>query len=289
LRGKETELKVCDGVDAVHGEVGEDDDPGSTNHRARRYHGRILPSSTSMVDSVAVRPAATGWTDTSTEQPGAGHRDRVEIVSGVSELVAALAERGLDLVAPFPHGDPPSLAFLVGNSRALWPRFLDWLAADPARAAAEHPLESYVEETLSRATARLPCSVEYAHAGPPWPPIQRLAERAGLAWVAPSHLAIHPVLGPWLSLRAIVVTELPPPPAPAQPPACPACAGACLPAFERARATLDASSPTASMRAAWRLWLAVRDACPLGREHRFQEDHLAYGYTNDNTILSQRR
>src|SRR5262249_4337103 len=183
------------------------------------------------------------------------HRGRIDLVSGVSELIAKLATHGLDLVAPFPHGEPPRLAFVIGNSRALWPHFLDWLAADRARAESEHPLETYVELALTSATESLPCTVEYAHAGPPWPPIQRLAERAGLAWLAPSPLAVHPVLGPWLPLRAIVVPRLPPPPAPAAAPACPACSAACLPAFERARATLDASDPTGSMRAAWRLWL----------------------------------
>jgi cyanocobalamin reductase (cyanide-eliminating) / alkylcobalamin dealkylase len=193
--------------------------------------------------------------------------------------------RGLDLAAPFPDGEPPRLALLVGNSRALWPRFRDWLAGDPARAELAHPLEAYVETAIAAATANLPCSIDYAHAGPPWPPIQRLAERAGLAWLAPSHLAVHPVLGPWISLRAIVSTTLPPPPEPAAAPACPSCPGACQPAFERARATLDEANPTASMRAAWRLWLAVRDACPLGREHRFDDDQLAYGYTNDKAIL----
>jgi len=206
-------------------------------------------------------------------------------VSEVAEVVAALAARGLDLVARFPHGEPARLALVVGNSRALWPRFRDWLAADAARAELAHPLETYVEAALATATAGLPSTIEYAHAGPPWPPIQRVAERAGLAWLAPSHLAVHPVLGPWISLRAIVVTQLPPPRTPTAAPACPSCSAACMPAFERARATLDASNPTASMRAAWRLWLAVRDACPLGREHRFQEDHLAYGYTNDRKIL----
>lgn len=210
-------------------------------------------------------------------------------MSGLSDVVAVLAAHGLDLVARFPHGEPPRLGLLVGNSRALWPRFLDWLVADPTRAELDHPLETYVEAALARATARLRWTVVHAHAGPPWVPIQRLAEDAGLAWLAPSHLAVHPVLGPWLSLRAIVVTDLPPPPAPPRAPACPACPGACLPAFERARATLDAARPAESMRASWRLWLAVRDACPLGREHRFQDDHIAYAYTNDKTILRRSR
>src|SRR5215468_4809373 len=85
-------------------------------------------------------------------------RDKVPCrsMSEVSEIVAVLAAHGLDLVAPFPHGDPPRLALIVGNGRALWPRFLDWLAADPARAESEHPLDAYVEVALARATARTP-------------------------------------------------------------------------------------------------------------------------------------
>ncbi len=201
------------------------------------------------------------------------------------KIAALLAPAGIDLHGAFPDGD--ALVLVAGNGGGMWPRFLAWLAADPARVAAPHPLEAYVEEATRRAVAGITGEVRFAHDGPPFPPIQRLAERAGLAWLAPSRLSIHPVLGPWLSLRATI--RLPrndddaaaPPP----PPPCDACPAACVPAFERARAGLDPAAPAASMRADWRAWLAVRDACPRGRAHRFDEAHILYGYTGDREVL----
>jgi len=183
-------------------------------------------------------------------------------------IAASLAAAGIDLVAGFGE------TLVVGNSRALWPRFVAWLAAERWRLDAPHPLQAYVEEATGRAFAGIACEIRYAHDGPPWVPIQRLAERAGLAWLAPSNLSIHPVLGPWLSLRAAVVGVGPAVHAVAPPPRCAACPAACVPAFERARTQTD-----------WRAWLAVRDACPIGREHRFQEEHIRYGYTKDREIL----
>jgi len=31
----------------------------------------------------------------------------------------------------------------------------------------------------------------------------------------------------------------------------------------------------------WRAWLAVRDACPLGRAHRYTEPQVLYHYTHE--------
>ena len=62
---------------------------------------------------------------------------------------------------------------------------------------------------------------------------------------------------------------------------CGACTHACTPAFRRAL-TADpwlTSEP-------WWLWLAVRDACPLGREHRYGEDQIVYHYVKDRSLLS---
>jgi cyanocobalamin reductase (cyanide-eliminating) / alkylcobalamin dealkylase len=204
----------------------------------------------------------------------------------VTRSVASdLAAGGLDLVAP--SSEDGRLALVVGNSRALWPRFKAWLAADRTRIELAHPLETYVEAVVGPVVVG---SIRYAHDGPPWLPIQRLAERAGLAWLAPSNLAIHPVYGPWISLRAYVVVdvagpEVAPPPAPT----CAGCPTGCMPAFEKARRTLDPEDAGSSARASWQDWLAVRDACPIGREHRFEEDHIRYGYTKDRSVFSSTR
>ena len=105
-------------------------------------------------------------------------------------------------------------------------------------------------------------------------PIDRPGRNAASTSAAPSNLSIHAVLGPWISLRAVIVADVEPVDEPPPPLPCAACPRACVPAFERARDQTD-----------WRTWLAVRDACPIGREHRFQEDHLRYGYTKDRDIL----
>jgi cyanocobalamin reductase (cyanide-eliminating) / alkylcobalamin dealkylase len=206
-----------------------------------------------------------------------------EVSDGISSRLAAC---GLDLVAPFALG--AQLALVVGNSRALWPPFKAWLAdGDRSRSALPHPLEAYVEAVIATAVFHAPpCTVRFAHEGPRWPPIQRLAEQAGLAWLAPSNLAIHPVFGPWISLRALITVDVPGPTTPPAPaPACTACAHACAPAFDKARRTLDPADVSSSARSAWHAWLAVRDACPTGRAHRFQADHILYGYTKDHAAL----
>jgi cyanocobalamin reductase (cyanide-eliminating) / alkylcobalamin dealkylase len=35
----------------------------------------------------------------------------------------------------------------------------------------------------------------------------------------------------------------------------------------------------------WRAWLAVRDACPVGREHRYGDDQIAYHYAKRRDAL----
>ena len=66
---------------------------------------------------------------------------------------------------------------------------------------------------------------------------------------------------------------------------CPDCRGSCGEALERALAA--AAHPDArSVSRDESLWLAVRDACPLGREHRYSDEQIRYGYTKDRSILA---
>jgi hypothetical protein len=151
---------------------------------------------------------------------------------------------------------------LVANTRALWPIFV---ATAPV---GDDPLDRYTEQTVTAAFAG--AQVWFAHQAP-YLPFQRIAVAAGLAALAPTHLAIHPIFGPWFGLRALVA--LPGDPL-AAPPRLPPyrCTGECIAAF--ARTTDD-----------WRSWLAVRDACCIGREHRYSDAQLAYHYTKDPAHL----
>lgn len=151
---------------------------------------------------------------------------------------------------------------LIANTRALWPIFV---ATAPS---GSDPLDRYTEDVVG--TAFPGAHVWFAHRAP-YLPFQRIAVAAGFAAMGPTHLAIHPTYGPWFGLRALVA--LPGEPR-AAPPRLPAyiCSGDC--AAVLARSSED-----------WRSWLAVRDACCTGRDHRYGEAQLAYHYTKDPALL----
>jgi len=219
---------------------------------------------------------------------------------------AACAPAGFDLVQPFqvawynaavdpayrlPDFDRTStLGILIGNTRALWPRLLDALREQPALRLDPDPLDRYTVASVRRALQALAprWQVRWAHERPPRRvAMQRLAHVSGLAHVSRSFLAVHPVYGPWIGLRAAVVVDADGPPGGPRDPSnpCPDCAHACLPLFERAAAALRARGPDQpGLGDTWRLWLAVRDACPVGREHRYSERQIAYHYGADRTV-----
>lgn len=217
----------------------------------------------------------------------------------MNTLRAELAPRGFDLLQPFrvgryndgvepalrleDWGSSDNLAVIVGNTRALWPVWLDALGRDAALAGADDPLDTYTERSLSLALARiaLPVRSSLAHErGDRAVPIQRVAHAAGLAFLSETHMSVHPTYGPWIALRAVVSVAVSGPPGAPAPMAhpCGGCARGCQPAFERALSTLSGAPSDANVRVHWREWLACRDACPVGREHRYSDAQIDYHY-----------
>jgi methylmalonic aciduria homocystinuria type C protein len=182
-------------------------------------------------------------------------------------------------------GAPQTLALVIGNTRALWQPFVSALRNDASLLASADPLDRYTEQIIGGAVSALGLRAElrWAHdVGPGLVAIQRLAEVAGLALLSPGHLSVHPVYGPWIALRAAISFDVPGPTERAVPlePPCNACGAGCLPAFERARASLLAPGG-----GDWHAWLACRDACPLGREHRYDDAQIAYHYGKNRDLL----
>jgi len=199
-------------------------------------------------------------------------------------------------LSPLPHfGMPGSsrLALVVASSRRSWSPFLRALAREAGLRDAEHPFDRWAASRIERAAARLGRRYEVRY---PWErgerrlAMVRLAELAGLGWRSPAELLVHPELGPWLGLRAVVVVEAAPSaretvlgPSP-----CEGCAAPCRQALQVA---LSADTEGASLRAGsaagegWRRWLAVRDACPVGRAWRYGEAQIGYHYTKDRRWL----
>lgn len=170
------------------------------------------------------------------------------------------------------------VGILIGNTRALWDVFAERLAADPELASSPDPIERLAEDELGAIAAGCDGTAWFAHrsyaAG--YLPFQRIAALAGLAALAPTNLLIHPVYGPWFALRGLVLSAgEPPPPAAAVAKPCACEAHGCERAFAAACARPDD----------WRAWLAMRDACPVGRDHRYTHQQIAYHYTKDRQYL----
>ena len=184
-----------------------------------------------------------------------------------------------------------TLGILVASTRGLWPAFTRALGDDPGLAGLADPLDTWVmhqlEPAFARAAGGRAWQARFSHEPPPRRvAMQKLALASGLAWLAPSALSVHPEIGPWLALRGVFVVDAPGPQRPAAaPPPCPGCSTGCLPAFERALSQGDIRQT--GLGAGWRSWLAVRDACPLGRQHRYSEEQLRYHYTKERRILER--
>jgi methylmalonic aciduria homocystinuria type C protein len=258
----------------------------------------------------------------------------------LSELVARCQTSGLDLVQPFglaafhasnspelhleTFGRENPLAIVLGNTRAMWPIFLEAVAATPQLAASEHPLDDYVASVIARALEPAPTRhvVHFSHRRSPRViAIQRIADAAGLAELGPAHLSVHPVHGPWIGLRAVIVFDLDFGVGEAPPPVshCAGCAKPCVAALDRALAltsetenyglapaaeaqsqpptgapsfTPNAAEPSPELEAtigAHKLaWLAIRDACPVGQASRYGSAQIAYHYGKFPAFLRAR-
>ena len=217
-----------------------------------------------------------------------------------ARVAQAAGNAGFDLVLPFgtahynaaapeverlaDFGRPCALGILFGNTRQLWPAFTRAFDQQPEISTAAQPLDTYVVQRLSRILAsatELRHEFTFSHVAQPHAfPIQRLAERIGLAALSPSHLLIHPLHGPWLALRAVVVIDLEgptaAPPLPERP--CQDCSAPCVAALENAVARSGTPLTSAAVVAHADAWIAVRDACPVGRASRYGPNQLAYHY-----------
>lgn len=173
---------------------------------------------------------------------------------------------------------------VIGNTAALWPFVTDFVVAGDV--PVPDPVDRYTEQSIRTAVAaHVPddevVDIRYAHEPPPRRvAIQRLAAVAGLAWLSPSHLCVHPRFGPWMALRAAIVLDHEPATIgiPIEPPC--RCEANCLPLFRQALAAGEPKNAE-ELKDRWRLWLAARDACPVGREYRYPDEQILYHYTSE--------
>jgi epoxyqueuosine reductase len=215
----------------------------------------------------------------------------------------AQARPGTETAALLPGG--AGLLVVGAAGGGLWESFVQALEEDPARLTQHaHPLDAHAQRVIARADALLgdlprrwmPCAAE----APVHLDFRTLGWRAGLGLPSRLGLLLHPAWGPWIALRAAcVLTEAPEglpmthaldPQAPSPCEACvsahgtPPCARACPGgAFPQGRwdveacASFHAPSPEGGP-SPCRASCAARLACPLGAEHRYPPEALAYHY-----------
>lgn len=185
---------------------------------------------------------------------------------------------------------------LIGNSRAAWPHFIAALdeshdegqGVDGPLRAHPHPFDTWTIRRLTVALAPAAAhrhELRFAFSGPPSHfAALHLAEATGLAHRGPAGLGVHPTIGPWFGLRAALAIDLPwREPAPAKD-LCSPCPAPCKAALDAALAASTGGGHP--VRDHWRPWLAVRDACPVGREHRYTDAQIRWHYAHDRAALA---
>jgi hypothetical protein len=215
---------------------------------------------------------------------------RAELEAAGFDLLGGLAAADYDArVAPewsLAEQAPRARGVLIvgHGGRALWPRFL----ASPEAALETDPLDAYTRRVLADCRAHheacLGSALYSEKRGGSWLPLVALARLAGLGTPGRVGVLLHPVFGPWISLRAVIFSSEPlaTPGELAFAPCdgCPApCASACHGSAigpggidaARCYATRESLEPCA-------LRCDARLACPVGAEHAYPPAQIAHHY-----------
>ncbi|GAB5360914.1 hypothetical protein AAMO2058_000668700 [Amorphochlora amoebiformis] len=172
-----------------------------------------------------------------------GHASMIEAKAVLRAATPGLRALGVDLVWPFHVGwyneriaekmnlthlptlsaGPDTLGVLLGNTKTIWPKFKSaYLNYEDIRKC-PNPLDwGYIRPGIKRLMARVltkqtgssqeldrdrlfltnETDTDRLVAMP------RLAHESGLAWLCPvSYLSVHPLLGPWIGYRAVMIID----------------------------------------------------------------------------------
>lgn len=216
-----------------------------------------------------------------------------------------------------------ALAFFIGNSKALWPKFLRWLKDQPSAAAMKDPVDTYTSKIINDAMKRFAiagdnendknkevkkedttstATKEYDAFWASDMSPERLVDMNRVALVTQTcyfsdklFLSIHPTFGSWVAFRAVVVFD-----------ASASHLGPVAPSFlesspllsdeeaESARIAL-AEALSASSEEEFTVdgmslelaqkWAKMRDCVALGREYKYSSLQSEYHYTKNPKIL----
>ena len=204
------------------------------------------------------------------------------------ELTGALPASDYDRIVPEPwrtrHVHPTCQGTLiVGNAgRGLWPHF----QASPEARLRRNPLDRYTRRIFEQVCASREPGARLAmytdKRDETYLPLMALGQRTGFGVPSRLGLLVHPVYGPWVSIRGVLFLPYPVPfaePAPFDP--CPACPAPCARACHGQVVTADGVDPRACFRTkilkpACRAACDARSACCIGPEHAFSHEQIAH-------------
>ena len=191
-----------------------------------------------------------------------------------------------------------ALVCVVGNSKALWPMFVEALRRDGGAtvdAFARRAIESAAVTAAARAGSKR-FRVYWATDLEPGKvvAIQRLAATANVAYFDDAtHQSLHPTHGPWCAFRAAVVFDDVRTEGEIEPGslACPVSAGALRRAKEAFDVAVERYGNAANKDEMHKLWLAARIAMEDGekfRECRYYDDQILWHYDVNRTSVRDR-
>ena len=193
---------------------------------------------------------------------------------------------------------PQSQGLLIGNTKHLWPYFIDWCRRkDQVTKLPKNSLDDYCETSITGLLNRhmmVQRTLYWSHSlDASLICMQRIAVVSGLAYHDPNtKLIVHPVYGTWHAYRAVVVyTSFA---APLEPPTCVPCLlslaeqeqaqkaiqeALSLCSLDRLRDGLEGDKVTQSTAEAW---MRLRDCVETGKKgYRYDHNQLYYHHTAD--------
>ena len=211
----------------------------------------------------------------------------------LAEVETALRTRGLeprgafhpdaaDSVPPLASGSRAGTLVLAGGvGSSIWTQFSRERRDEP------EPLDRWSARALATVAERFDATVLLPNDGPPYPPFQRWAARAGPVHRSPLGLLIHPEFGLWHAYRgALVFAErfaLPLRDGRASP--CDSCSDrhclAACPVSAFTTAGYDDAACAVHLESGagdccFESACLARAACPVGREHRYAGEQARF-------------
>jgi hypothetical protein len=180
-----------------------------------------------------------------------------------------------------------TLGILVGNSKMLWPKFVQFRQENEGWNSRKNPFDDFVEreilDTVSDTFDSALFATHFAHEVAPGRLIamQKLGHVTNFAFLhRKSHLSLHPIYGPWFAYRAVVFVEKE------------ASDGNLIemeqkepknPLSPKRKALVEEAFVNALKSCEdWRLWLKCRDIIGEGfEEWRYSDDQIRFHYKAD--------